>query len=247
MKYTKQDILDFLEESSDDVVTDFILFTETYKKDDRKRKLMDDYKKTHKSNDKIVDSERQTYIRKDLSKEEGKKINKVVKIMNKDGISDKSHKAAVNIYNNKIGSPKDSSVGTTRIKHDGKTINAAHMQKKSDGKGYELSTRTFKAGKEITLKGSDKLYHTSKIDNLTELKPTVQSSDGVHYSSKRIYFYLNGVGSKIGSVKSIDDLPSGTHVYELMDKPKVVRQDTELGGNAVYIDTDKPIKVKKIK
>ena len=157
--------------------------------------------------------------------------------MTKDNISDKDHRTALGMYNKVLGTPKDSSIKHNRI--EGNILVSGGLYKENDK--YKVSTRVYKPGEEIKLSSNDKLYHTSKVDGLTELSPTNKSIDDVHHSSKRVYFYKNTHGNRYGGHNTTD------HVYELIEPPGVVHNDNELGGGAVYVDTDKPLKVRQIK
>lgn len=246
MRYTFNDILEVLSEStSESLYNDHPeLFIEGYKKDPRKKELSDEYRRTHKSTE-IVDRDNSTVINRQLTNDEGKRLKKLTKIMCKNNINNDTHAAAVNMFNRTIGSPKDSSVTIVDGKVNGRKVQEPFSMSRQ-GKGYVIDTVTHKSGKEIQISSTDKLYHISKVDNLTELNPTNRSTDGVHHTSKRIYFYLNRTGTKMGGKLDADD-----HVYELINPPSTVKIDNELAklskNTAVYIETDKPLKVKKVK
>jgi hypothetical protein len=168
--------------------------------------------------------------------------------MNEEGISDKNHAAAVAMYNGTIGTQRDSVVyAKMREYTKGKIIK--RKKKVPDPVGAtdnpnEICIRTFKPGKEIKLNPSDKLYHATDVDNLTELKPTFRGKNGEQYPNKRIYFWLNTAGSRQIQGKFADD----EHVYEVINNPPSVKTDNEFSsGKAVYVETNTPIKVRKIK
>lgn len=160
--------------------------------------------------------------------------------MEKDNITDRDHKTALKMYNRELGVKDDSSTKLNKIDFGDKIITTPPINRKNK----EISSNSYKHGKEINVLNSDKLYHTSKVDGLTELKGFNKSIDGVHHSEKRIYVSKNKPISRVGT----DSINDNEHVYEIIKNPSKIREDNELRGNsAYYIESDKPVKVRQIK
>lgn len=82
------------------------------------------------------------------------------------------------------------------------------------------------------------LYHTSDTKNITRLNGTFRAKDGVLYPTKRVYFMVGKPGSRYG-------LGGGdSNVYEYTGDVSKCYVDSELHGNAVYIETETSIPVK---
>ena len=106
----------------------------------------------------------------------------------------------------------------------------------------------------ISLVKGQKLYHTSTNENITHLEPRWATGAGVLFPTPRIYFHtncpLNRYGNKVGATDGVVKLYFMNYtqkdtVYELKNPPSTVHVDRELGATAVYIETDKPLKVEK--
>jgi preprotein translocase subunit Sss1 len=92
------------------------------------------------------------------------------------------------------------------------------------------------------------LYHTKTkmdyLDNngrLTEVKPTFRTMGGVLFPEPRIYVHVGVPLNRYSDTLSKKDV---AHV--VLDKIETVYRDPELGRTAVFIKTDKPIRVKPI-
>jgi len=89
----------------------------------------------------------------------------------------------------------------------------------------------------------NKFVHTSNVDGLTKLTPSLRSRDGVLYKDKRVYFSTDKPMSSYGG-KGNDRAQ-----YEYDGKKRAnAKSDPELnGGTSVYISTKDAIPVKQIK
>lgn len=84
------------------------------------------------------------------------------------------------------------------------------------------------------------LYHSSNNQNLSELIPRFTSPQGALYPTPRVYVHV-GV-----ALDRYSQLESDTTKYVVTDKISHVYQDPELGRTATYIETTKPVHVKKM-
>lgn len=84
------------------------------------------------------------------------------------------------------------------------------------------------------------LYHSSDNSNLSQLIPRFVSPGGILYPTPRVYVHV-GV-----PLDRYSQLKSDTSKYIVTDKISYVYQDPELGRTAAYIETTKPIHVKKM-
>ena len=110
----------------------------------------------------------------------------------------------------------------------------------------------------LTLKPGTKLYHTSSIKGLTELKPSFRAiaySDAdcdAMYPTQRVYFFLKNPGKRFDT-SNAGKFKRGAkdYVYEyIVNSPMKVKIDTEATHGsyrkAVFIETDTPIPVKDV-
>lgn len=109
-------------------------------------------------------------------------------------------------------------------------------------KGNKVVIRFYTEKNKATIPQGSKLYHTSKTNNIKRLTGTWKSSDGVLYSSMRVYFYIGNAGNRLGGSSS-----GSEHVYEFTGNVNNVFIDPELGGKAVFIETNTSIPVTQIK
>lgn len=106
----------------------------------------------------------------------------------------------------------------------------------------------------IKLKKGSKLYHTSPVGGLTELKPSFKTLDGVDslYPDQRVYFFIDNPGhrfdtSNTGKFKVVGD--DNIHVYEYTgDSNITMYEDPESGTyrKSVYIRTKEPLPVREV-
>ena len=102
------------------------------------------------------------------------------------------------------------------------------------------------------------LYHTSSFPNLDKIKPCCYSKDIQLFTpSPRIYFHISFPLDKYGREvnKNINDLKQRfkgedfddfkLYVYEIENNLTYAYIDSDLGYTAAFIETDKPIKIKK--
>ena len=85
------------------------------------------------------------------------------------------------------------------------------------------------------------LYHTTRIPNLKELRPTFRASDHILYPTPRVYFYMHNPGSRISAGEH--KVRDGEYVYQVKPTPNMVYVDQELHGYAIYVETNKPLNV----
>ena len=136
------------------------------------------------------------------------------------------------------------------------------------GSDKDMLLKYRKIGKTYPLNDSVRLFHTSSKPNITTLGPYFKSRqkyddiDGlgnkltvveVLWPEKRAYFGYNKpcdrmYGSGMHDEDVADLLKSNkTYLYEYVGpKNGVVYEDQELGGAAVYMNTDAPLKVRRI-
>lgn len=109
----------------------------------------------------------------------------------------------------------------------------------------------------IHISAGNKLYHTSTIANLTELRPTFKAGDPEDrfdiaqealYPSQRVYFYTSIPGSRFGSNIVSDE----NHIYAYtVPYDMDVKQDTELATHGdsipIFIETKTPLPVTEVK
>lgn len=100
-------------------------------------------------------------------------------------------------------------------------------------------------GDEISVENM-KLYHVSDNQNLTELKPFFRSKSGTtFFSTPRIYVHLNVPLNRLGSSIQMSKEKGDTVVYRISENNTKAKIDKEIGKTAVYIETTKPIKIRK--
>lgn len=103
--------------------------------------------------------------------------------------------------------------------------------------------------KRITLDDSVKLYHMSKIDNITELKPCFRgkSERGYLYDKPRIYFTIRKNMTKLMADYKLN---TKMYMYECKEKIRYAYVDpllpSKILSGAIYVETTKPIRVEKI-
>lgn len=113
----------------------------------------------------------------------------------------------------------------------------------------------------ITLKPGTKLYHTTHIKGLSELKPCFRAggdkkryttADSL-YPTSRVYFFVNNPGYRTNTDNSGEFKISydNIYIYEYtVTKTMTVNVDTEASSSsyrkAVFIETEKPIPVKDV-
>lgn len=112
-----------------------------------------------------------------------------------------------------------------------KTVIVSHVR--DDGESINVSTYN--------------LYHASDNPNLTQLNPFFRSKSGTtFFPTPRIYFHLNVPANRLGSSVQLSEKKGDSVVYQLNQKVNTAYVDRELGKSAVYVNTDKPLKIKKI-
>lgn len=98
--------------------------------------------------------------------------------------------------------------------------------------------------KSMKILDTNVLYHTSTNPNLKELDPHYVFQDGDYvrrcWSTPRVYF---AIGSPITRDRVMNDNIS---LYTPVSKFTECYIDNEMGGSAVYVTVDKPIKVQKL-
>lgn len=93
------------------------------------------------------------------------------------------------------------------------------------------------------------LYHTSqfRIRNIRELSPRWVSNGGELFSTPRVYLHvgvaLDRFGAKIGSHFHS---PESSTLFVVKDKISYGYKDPEMGGTAIYVETNNPIRVEPI-
>ena len=118
-----------------------------------------------------------------------------------------------------------------------KLIEAANsaivMAVKDDGESIEVSTQ--------------RLFHSSDNPNIPELVPTFKSkSNTTFYPTPRVYAHLSIPANRLGSSIQMSSEKGDTVLYEITTKVKTAYVDREIGKTAVFINTDKPLKIKKL-
>lgn len=102
--------------------------------------------------------------------------------------------------------------------------------------------------KKMTLPEGTILYHMSKVDGITELRPAFKgkSAKGYLYDKPRIYFTIRKNMPKfLADYKFTEKM----HMYVCKEPIKQVYVDPLVWSNiqgAVYVETNKPIKVEKL-
>lgn len=137
---------------------------------------------------------------------------------------------------------------------------------RSHGSGKDMLYEYQMNGKTRPLNDSVRLFHTSTNPNLTELTPRFKAShsdteDGKSYTfieviwpERRVYFGYNKpvfrMGGSVNDEKRVEEILKSNKefIYEYVGpKHGVVYEDQELkGGDAVYMNSDTPLKVRKI-
>lgn len=122
--------------------------------------------------------------------------------------------------------------------------------------GYFLwRTKGVSEKETLTLKPGTKLYHTSSIKGLTELKPSFRTTAAADtmYPTQRVYFFLKNPGSRFttNNAKKFKRITGDEYVYEyIVNSPMKVKIDTEALSSsyrkAIFIETDTPIPVKEV-
>jgi hypothetical protein len=125
------------------------------------------------------------------------------------------------------GVPKDSSIAPSP---------------RLDISSHKVCIRFYTEKNKAEIPVGSKLFHTSKQNGITRLQGKWKSSDGVLYSSMRVYFYIGKPGSRIGSTVSENE-----HIYMYKGSTDNAYIDPELHGNAIYIETNTSVPVTKIK
>lgn len=125
---------------------------------------------------------------------------------------------------------------------------------------YLYNNKNKESRKSFTLPQGTKLYHTSNIPNLTELKPTFRAgkinssvidkkrNQDSLYPTKRVYFFIDNPGSRTTTNNEQKYIArDGEYVYQYTGPLANIKYDTE-GGNkkSVFIETDKPVPVKDV-
>lgn len=101
-------------------------------------------------------------------------------------------------------------------------------------------------GEEL-LTSNAKFYHSSDNPTLKQLIPFFKSkSNTTFYPTPRIYLHLNTPANRLGSSIQNSESKGDTQLYEVAQKIPKCNVDRELGKSAVFVTTDKPIKIKKI-
>lgn len=142
---------------------------------------------------------------------------------------------------------------------------SADAPRADNGYFYVATHNKKEQKKSASLPPGTKLYHTSSVPNLTELKPTFRagsltpkkykngldsryfSADSM-YPSKRVYFFIDNPGSRTTTSNEGKYVAKeGEYVYQYTGSLANVKYDTEGGnGKSVYIETDKPVPVKDV-
>ena len=169
-----------------------------------------------------------TYFRKQYNENEiniYKQIVDAYKVM-KDATDYAVYKKAHDTIARLTGYPTDASFGSFRA---------------SGGKQIEF--RIYNKPKPKEISDDTKLYHTSNQNNITRLTPTFKTSDGVYHATPRVYCCIGSPGSRMTGAGGGND---GSTTYLIMKKVYQVFEDPELHGNAVYIETNSDVPVKKV-
>lgn len=161
-------------------------------------------------------SRRTEFIRRKLSDKDSDYIYQLLTIMN-DSSDFSTYIRAFNEFKNRLEIPLNYIVGDIHLQHSGITCRI-----------YED-----KINKLSLITGSKILYHTSKINGISELKPTWKASDNVYFTSPRIYFHLNHKGNRLTSGGLLDD----DHLYVPTNDIPYVYTDSELRGTACFVET----------
>jgi hypothetical protein len=136
-------------------------------------------------------------------------------------------------------------------KRAGALVNPSYsVNKQNDGTYKVQLIRRLDDNPEVDKKktsGKDLVHVTDKKNEFKLLKPTFRSSDGTLYASKRAYFGLDSVAGRNGG--NSDTVPDDKNAYAYTAKDTDnIMYDPELhGGKAVFVQTDKPLAVKKLK
>lgn len=93
---------------------------------------------------------------------------------------------------------------------------------------------------EVPLAGRQ-LYHNSPNGNITELDARWKTPLPVLFPERRVYFHINFSTDRYGA-----KIADGSTVYTPVNPPQKAYRDPEMGRTAIYVVTDKPIKVKKV-
>ena len=92
-----------------------------------------------------------------------------------------------------------------------------------------------------------KIQYSSDNPNIPELVPTFKSkSNTTFYPTPRIYAHLSIPANRLGSSIQMSSEKGDTVLYEITTKVKTAYVDREIGKTAVFINTDKPLKIKKL-
>lgn len=89
--------------------------------------------------------------------------------------------------------------------------------------------------------GGRTLYHNSPNGEIKQLDARWKTPLPVLFPERRVYFHMNFSTDRYGA-----KIKEGSYVYTPVNPPKSAFRDPEMGRTAIYVATDKPIKVKKV-
>lgn len=188
-------------------------------------------------------------------------FNLVKKLTKQRDISYEEYKKYYDVLCKAVGVPNNS------------TIKEAPMLYGTKGPDRKLDTicKADILRTKLIYKKDTRLFHTSKVPNITALKPKFRSvvedeEDGYRYfvtealfPVPRVYFGYNAICSRViggNEVKSDEDIKKyllthkNTYVYEYTGPRELIQGiyiDPELKGHAVFVETFKELPVKQLK
>ena len=121
------------------------------------------------------------------------------------------------------------------------TIKVLHGSNKG-----KANYQCFDSKKSANCTSETKLYHTSNQRGLTRLTGKFRGAEGFYFSSKRVYFHKNNPGGRITSSDSNYTAKPGEYVYQYTGNASSAFVDPEIGGSAVFIETDTSVPVKDV-
>lgn len=110
----------------------------------------------------------------------------------------------------------------------------------------DLNYQCFDKKKSAGCTRDTKLYHTSKQKGLTRLNGKYRGSEMIYFSSKRVYFHKGNPGGRITSSEKGYNPKAGEYIYEYTGDPTSAFVDPEIGGSAVFIETDTSVPVRDV-
>lgn len=112
---------------------------------------------------------------------------------------------------------------------------------------HSITVASIKDDGDEIMTANAKFYHSSDNPSLKQLLPFFKSkSNTTFFPTPRIYLHLNTPANRLGSSIQNSEEKGDTILYEITQKIPKCYVDREIGKTAVFVTTDKPLKIKKI-